>query len=121
MLFNAAPTILVIDDDPDILDAVEIVLLDEGFNVMTSTNPDKIIQSATIPDLFLIDIWMSGKNGKDICITLKKNEKTKDIPVILFSANRDTQQIAEAAGADDYILKPFNIDELLEKIQKQLQ
>lgn len=121
MIFKAAPTILVIDDDPDIIDAVEIVLEDEGYDVQTTTKPEKVLDGSTQPDLFLIDIWMSGQNGKDICIQLKQNPKTKHIPIILFSANKDTAQIAQEAGADDFILKPFDIDDLLEKIKVNLK
>lgn len=120
MKFTAAPTIIVIDDDPDILDAVEIVLLEEGFNVLTTTRGDQVLKKMETPDLFLIDIWMSGQNGKDICRSLKENPITAHIPVILFSANKDTPQIAEEAGANDYLLKPFDIDELILKIKKQL-
>ncbi len=72
------------------------------------------------PDLLLLDIWMSGWNGRDICMHLKQQEATKSLPVILFSANKDTAKIAKEAGADDFVTKPFNMNELLEKIARHL-
>jgi DNA-binding response OmpR family regulator len=65
------------------------------------------------PDLIFLDIWMSGMDGKIICKELKSNPATSDIPVVLFSANRDTREISKECGADDYILKPFEVKELL--------
>ncbi len=112
--------VFIADDDLDILDAVEIVLSDEGLLVETTTRGDDALTHEPLPDLFLLDIWMSGQDGKEICLALKKNERTKHIPVILFSANKDTEQIAHSAGADDYLLKPFDIDELTNKINALL-
>jgi DNA-binding response OmpR family regulator len=72
------------------------------------------------PDLLLLDIWMSGWNGRDICIFLKSQEVTQHLPIVLVSANRDTEKIARDAGADDFMTKPFNLDELVEKIEKYI-
>lgn len=114
-------TILVADDDIDILDAVGIVLEDEGYTVITTSKGDEVLEFVEpLPDLYLLDIWMSGQDGKEICQRLKTNQHTRLIPVILFSANKDTAQIAAEAGADDYLKKPFDIDELLEKVKLYL-
>ena len=70
--------------------------------------------------LFFLDIWMSGVNGSTVCEKLKADERTKDIPIIMFSANRDTQDIAMQCGADGFLSKPFEIKELLGIVHKYL-
>jgi CheY-like chemotaxis protein len=73
-----------------------------------------------LPDLLLLDIWMSGIDGRDICKELKQKENTKKIPIVLISASREIERSALEAGADDFLAKPFEIDDLLEKIEKHL-
>jgi DNA-binding response OmpR family regulator len=114
-------TILIADDDPGILDALTLLLEDAGYEVKTANDGAAIREIYTAPpDLLLLDIWLSGWNGRDICIALKSVEQTKHVPILLFSANNETEEIAKEAGADDFIAKPFDIDELLEKIEKYL-
>lgn len=116
------PTIMVADDDPAILDALTLLLEDEGYNVVPTVDIETVprIQESK-PDVLLLDIWMSGINGGEICKILKKEIETASIPVIMISANRDTEEIAREAGADDFLLKPFDIDDLLSKIKKHLK
>lgn len=111
--------ILVADDDPSILDVLQIMLAEVGgYHVETSTNGKSVLElEDNLPDLILLDLWMSGMDGREICEKLKSDEKTKNVPVIIFSANRDIQTIAKTAGADDYIAKPFQMNELLEKVK----
>lgn len=111
--------ILVADDDPGIVDVMQIVLEDEGYEVITTMDGQKILAlSEQNPDLIFLDIWMSGMDGNIICRQLKANEKLKHIPVIMFSANRDTKQISIECGADDFLSKPFEIAELLRLAKK---
>lgn len=113
--------ILVADDDLAILDATSMILTDEGYDVQTTANGATVQDlKDNFPDLLLLDIWMSGQDGRDICKFIKTNEKTKHIPVIMVSANRDTEKIAREAGAEDFIAKPFDIDELLQKVDKYI-
>ena len=113
--------ILVADDDPAIVDALRMMLEDEGFGVHTTLNAQDVAGLAAAgPDLILLDIWMSGHNGGDVCRNLKDDVSTGDIPVVLMSANYDIKSIAHYAGADDYIFKPFNIDDMLIKIRRCL-
>jgi CheY-like chemotaxis protein len=117
----AKKKILVADDDAGIVDAMQILLEDEGYEVLTTMNGEKILEMySQKPDLVFLDIWMSGINGNAICEKLKADDKTKDIPVIMFSANRDTQQIAMQCGADGFLSKPFEIKELLEIVNRFL-
>lgn len=111
--------ILVADDNPAILDALKIMLEEEGYEVETT------IDGATandmkepLPDLLLLDIWMSGVDGGNICKLIKSTATTKHIPVIMVSASKDTEQIAKDAGADDFISKPFQMDALLAIVAK---
>src|SRR5579884_3220359 len=71
-------------------------------------------------DLLLLDLWLSGWSGRDICISLKSQEATRHLPIILISANNETEKIAHEAGADDFLAKPFNLDEVQEKIENFL-
>lgn len=115
-------TILVADDDSAILDATSMILEDEGYRVLTSSNGNTIAAfKKNPPDLLLLDIWMSGKDGREICKQLKNDQLTKNIPVIMISANRDTEKIAREVGAEDFITKPFDIDELLMKVDKYIR
>lgn len=113
--------ILVADDDPAILEVLTLYLEEVGYEVET-TDDGLTLRSLgqNLPDLLLLDIWMSGWHGRDICRFLKSQEATKALPIILFSANRETQQIAKEAGADDFIIKPFDLPKLLKTIERHL-
>ena len=111
--------ILVADDDPGIVDAMQILLEDAGYDVIITTNGRSIAEMyEQKPDLVFLDIWMSGMNGNIICRQLKDNESTKRVPIIMFSANRDTQSISKECGADGFLSKPFDIKELLDIVHK---
>jgi DNA-binding response OmpR family regulator len=112
---------MIADDDPGIVDAVEIILDFEGYEVSSTVNGSTVLDMKTeFPDLLLLDIWMSGSDGRDICRELKKRSDTKGIPIIMISASRDIERSAFEAGADDFLAKPFEIDDLLGKIRKLL-
>jgi CheY-like chemotaxis protein len=111
--------IIVADDDPAICDALQFMLEDEGYEVKTTVNGETIYKmEKEFPDLLLLDIWMSGQDGREICRYLKKKDLTKNIPIIMISAARDIAESARASGADDFIEKPFVMDDLLEKVAK---
>jgi CheY-like chemotaxis protein len=106
--------ILVAEDDSGIVDVMKIVLENDGFEVITTMNGNNILKICEQkPDLIFLDIWMSGVDGNEICKQLKANINFKDIPVIIFSANKDTKQIAADCGADGFLSKPFELSELL--------
>lgn len=108
---------MIADDDPGIVDAVEMLLEFEGYEVTSTVDGTTVLDmKEELPDLLLLDIWMSGEDGRDICKKLKEGKLTKDIPVIMISASRDVRDSAIAAGADDFLAKPFEMDELLQKI-----
>jgi DNA-binding response OmpR family regulator len=113
--------ILIADDDEGIVDALQLFLEDEGYEVEIVTDGATLRDFPHgLPDLLLLDIWMSGWNGRDICISLKSHQATKHLPIILVSANKDTKKVASEAGADDFIVKPFDLDDLLHKIEQYI-
>jgi len=110
--------ILIADDDPGIVDAVEMILDFHGYDVSSTYNGTDVLSlKGNHPDVLLLDIWMSGCDGRDICRELKAKEATRSIPVLMISASKDIKQSAIDSGADDFIAKPFDMDELLLKIE----
>ena len=106
--------ILVADDNPAILDALDIMLEENGYEVETTLNGAAAQDmKEPLPDLLLLDIGMSGTDGRDICKQLKNSASTKNIPVIMISATKDLEQIAKDSGADYFIAKPFQMEHLL--------
>ena len=114
--------ILIVDDEPDILEFLRVILEEEGFTVVTSDKGEYLEQlhNGGLPHLILLDVLLSGKDGREIVKYLKSQEETKRIPVIMFSAHPSAEQTARQAGADDFLAKPFDIDVLLEKISHYL-
>jgi two-component system phosphate regulon response regulator PhoB len=111
-------TILVIEDDLDILDMMIYILKDEGYDVTGSTDClslDKVLQIQ--PDLILMDNRLRDSSGKDECRKLKEDAATADIPVILVSANQYLSQLAAESFADGYISKPFDLEELISTVR----
>lgn len=115
-------TILVIDDNPELLDAIRMLLEDDGYNVITCNRGDyaeHIVRKARdIVDVIILDVFLSGIDGRDIAKRLKEYHSTKQIPIIMFSAQPDIEATAWEAGADEFISKPFQIKELLHRIDK---
>ena len=113
--------ILIADDDPAILEVLTLFLEEVGYEVET-THDGLTLRTFEHgpPDLLLLDIWMSGWSGREICRFLKSQEATKQLPIVLFSANRETEQIAREAGADAFITKPFDLTGLLATIERYL-
>jgi len=115
---NKNKKIMIADDDPGIVDAVEMLLEFEGYQVSSTVDGATVLDMKDeLPDLLLLDIWMSGEDGRDICRKLKHTDATKNIPVIMISASRDIKESAMASGADDFLAKPFEMNELLKKIE----
>jgi DNA-binding response OmpR family regulator len=115
--------ILVIDDDPDICTMIKMVLEYHGYAAMAADGEEKtkkILLSEPV-DLIIMDMLLSGSDGTDICRQLKQDEKTLSIPILMFSAHPNAKEICLEAGADDFISKPFEMSELIDKISFFLQ
>jgi DNA-binding response OmpR family regulator len=109
--------VLLVDDDAGILDSVSLLLSEYGYEVQTSTDGNVIGRYAgALPDVILLDVWLSGWDGKDVCRTIKADDAMAHIPVLLMSAHKDIEKVAKDSGADGFIAKPFDIDILLEKV-----
>jgi DNA-binding response OmpR family regulator len=116
---NEQKKVLVVDDDAGMRDATRRLLEHVGYMALTAE--DGRVGQLVIdwkPDAILLDIWMSGLDGREVCRLLKGNEATKSIPIIMFSANSDVEYIAKESGADDFIEKPFDMKTLVAKIEK---
>lgn len=114
--------ILVCDDDQGISDVLTIILDQEGYEAYILNNGKGIQKKIEKfkPDLILLDIMMPGIDGKEITRILKRDQKTSKIPIIIFSALNNPDQIAKNIGADDFLAKPFNITDLVAKFKKHL-
>ncbi|WP_442589577.1 response regulator [Pedobacter sp. AW31-3R] len=114
--------VFIFDDNTDILDLCTIILEDAGYEIKTSSTSNNIIDQVTAytPDIIFMDNWLPDVGGIDATRALKSDEKLKYIPVIYFSANNDVMALADQAGADGYLSKPFDIHELEDIIVKYL-
>ncbi|MDD4183704.1 MAG: response regulator [Candidatus Omnitrophica bacterium] len=114
--------VLVIDDEPDILKVISFRLKKSGYEILTAAN-GKIaldIISVNKPDLVLLDLRMPVMGGEEVCARIKSDSLLKNIPIILLTASSGGK-IAEKAkelGVEDYLVKPFDSDVLLKKVQK---
>ena len=114
-------TVLITEDDPAIMDALEIVFTRSGYKVLTYANGSALlVNEFDKPDIFLIDRQLSGIDGLDICRHLKTHPDTSAIPVIIFSASPHVYNHAIAAGADDFIEKPFSNKAVLELVARYI-
>lgn len=110
--------ILILDDNQDILDVVEEALTYEQFEVHSTTLASDIIPliKKIQPNLVLLDFRVSGTNGGEVCRSIKSNPDFGNIPVIIFSAYINSESILFSYGCDAIIYKPFNLDELVNKV-----
>ena len=114
--------ILVADDSKFVLEIVETVLQSEGFEVVTAVDGTEAwdkIQSEK-PDVVIIDIVMPGMNGYEICKKIKSTEELKGLPILVLTtkAQEKDVELAQTSGADLYMTKPFDPDELAQKVRK---
>ena len=114
--------IMIADDDAAIVDVMEMILSIEGYAVKTTMKGETLLEMNTdFPDLLLLDIWMSGWDGREICKKLKQGSASKETLIILTSASKDIELSAMDAGADGFISKPFDIDDLVGIVKKHLE
>ncbi|GAA3220576.1 response regulator transcription factor [Actinocorallia longicatena] len=116
--------ILVVDDDPDICDLVSLKFEQSGFDVITAGNGDDALElgRTKIPDLIVLDLMMPGMSGLDVCREFRKDPALDRVPVIMLTAKAQESDLEQgfAAGADDYVTKPFSPRELLTRARAVL-
>ena len=114
--------VLVVDDEPDILKVVSFRLKKAGYEVLTASNGKIALDLIFVnrPDLILLDLRMPVMDGAEVCAKIKNDTLLKEIPIILLTASSGGKiaKEAEELKADDYMIKPFDSDILLKKVQK---
>ena len=110
--------VLVLDDNQDILDVVHETLSYEKFEVKSTAESDKVMALVKefVPDLILLDYRVAGTNGGEVCQQIKSHPEFNDIPVIIFSAYINHHDEILAYGCDAVINKPFDLTELINKV-----
>lgn len=114
------PIILLIDDDPDVRMLMSRTLQKHGFEVETAARRQEALEKLQTlqPSVILLDVLLSGYDGRELCRELKASALTKDIPVIMFSGHPGASVQYRSYGADDFIAKPFNTELLLQKLEQ---
>lgn len=118
------PRVLVAEDDDDIRDLVVFKMQQAGYEVVTAADGRRALDLATAQrfDLAVLDVMMPGPTGFDVCRALRAQEETSGLPVILLTAKAQEADVAAgfAAGADDYVAKPFSPRELMSRVRAVL-
>ena len=116
--------ILAVDDEADVLMILRTALQSEGYEIKTASNGEDAVAAAqeSPPDLIILDVMMPGMDGFDVLAELKKDEATSTIPVIMLTGVSDRKKIQEAldTGIDYYIIKPFEFEDLISKVEQAL-
>lgn len=113
--------VLIVDDDADILDAIGMLLEDADYRVEKASKWSRNQLGGELPDLILLDIYLSGQDGREIAKKLKAGEKTRNIPIIMMSAHPTMDDIAAKTGVSAFLAKPFDADDLLKACQEYVK
>jgi DNA-binding response OmpR family regulator len=116
------PNIIILDDDEDIGNVLKMMLEFKGYNVTLFHRIDKANEAVCGNQfqLLILDMLLAGENGCDFCRTLKNNSKLASLPILMFSALPEGKKLAEEAGADDFIFKPFQMNDMLGKVSDMI-
>ena len=113
--------ILLIEDELDLVEVIKMRLENSGYEVISALSGEEALTflQRDIPDLILLDLLLPGMQGEEICKKLKCDDRLKTIPVILCTASAsDIPKVVKEVGADDYVMKPYESEELLSKVKK---
>lgn len=112
--------ILVVEDDPQVARLIALVLQRSGWESQVVADGQSALDRArkTRPVMIFADLTINGMGGETLCSTLKSAEETKDIPYVIVSGDRDIAEKARVCGADDYMGKPFEFDDLIRLVNK---
>lgn len=112
--------VLLVEDDEGILDAMTMILEEEHFEVFPLADGTKVFETVSSfePDVVLLDVLMSGVDGREVCKELKKDNTTKHIPLIMVSAHPSIKNSVEECGANAFLAKPFEVDDLIVLVSK---
>ena len=113
--------LLIIDDDEGIREIFQIIFEKSGYEVEILSDAAPVFENNFAnPDLFILDKNINGKDGLEICRILKDQNHTKDIPIIIVSATPRLKELADTAGADAFIEKPFQMKEIVNLVQQYI-
>jgi len=116
--------ILLVDDEPDLVQMISLRLKSVGYEVVTACDGQEALEQVkqTKPDLLILDLMLPKLDGYKVCRLLKFDERTKELPILIFTARAQEQDIklASECGADAYLTKPFEAKVLLGKLQELL-
>jgi len=123
IFYSMKKKILLAEDDQPIIEVVRIILQNEGYEVLVANHGEAVhtIVERDHPDMIILDIWLFGEDGGKIAKEIKAKSESRHIPLILMSANSETEKITQAVGANDFLLKPFNIEDLLYIVRKYIK
>ena len=115
--------ILIVDDSSELLEVLQYFLEENGFEVLTVAKKEHIVDSirAFSPDLILLDIYLHGADGREICREMRKHKETKYLCILMFSASPRALVNYKEYGADGYLEKPFGLTEMVETIYETLE
>ena len=114
--------ILLLDDNKDLLLIVQIILKGQGYEVVQACCIDEALQKIKIhkPSLIMMDVFIKEEDGRELCSQLKNDPDTSSIKIILMSGIESENGNLQAIGADDFIPKPFDYDDLLQRVNRQM-
>ncbi|HUS03603.1 MAG TPA: response regulator [Chitinophagaceae bacterium] len=115
--------IVIVDDSMDLLEVLKYFLEEKGYEVQTVTTKQDLIPliKSFSPDVILLDIYLQAEDGREICKELRKNEETKYLCILMFSASSKALANYKEYGADGYIEKPFGLIEIVDKIEATIE
>jgi two-component system alkaline phosphatase synthesis response regulator PhoP len=117
--------ILIVDDEPDLVETIRFALELEGYNVLVAVNGEEGLNAARQekPDLILLDLMLPKLDGYKVCRLLKFDERYKSIPILMLTAKTQDKDrmLGKETGANEYLTKPFDMDELMTKIKSYLK
>ncbi len=118
------PSVLVVDDEPNIVVSLEFLMKQAGYDVRVARNGEEALKALEerAPDLMLLDVMMPKRNGYDVCQTVRADARWAAVRIIMLTAKgRDVErEKGLAMGADDYITKPFSTREVMERVKQYL-
>ncbi len=118
------PSVLLVDDEPNIVLSLEFLMKQAGYDVRIARDGDSALQAVSdrIPDLILLDVMTPGRDGYEVCQTIRANPAWRDIKIVMLTAkSREVErEKGLALGADDYITKPFSTRELVDRVKRLL-
>jgi diguanylate cyclase (GGDEF)-like protein len=118
-------TILIVDDEDNLRKALEIIFSREGFTVLTAEDGEQGLEQARVhlPDVILLDVMMPGMDGYEVCRRLRSHYRTRHIPILMLTAKATEDDKLEGlgGGANDYVVKPWNMRELVQRVRNHLE